>query len=415
MKILLVSTAWPWPTRKGYQLRLLQLANGLARWHEVTLLVPASAGPGEPGALQGSAFAIETFRLSRFAALPGVGAAFFGGRSLESGLVASPDLRRRLRELAPRFDRVVLQLVRLAGVTDSLAGTPWVLDLVDSLSLNLERRAALDRFWMRPLLRFEARRLAADERRMIAASAVALLVSERDRRHLAAALPAGLAARLEVVPLALPTWRESALPVGPPTAAARAHPTPPAGECAFAITGNLGYFPTVRGIAWFLDQVWPELRARHGDRLHFRIVGRAMPEAFRRRHGHDGIDIVADAPDVAPHYAAATLAIAPLFSGRGTRLKLIEAAAYAVPVVATSSASAGLPFSDPQSLWIAEDKDTFVAAVSAALASPAERSRRARHALDLARRRHDRELVVSVLAQRLSLLLESRKDRGLHP
>ena len=26
MKILLVSTAWPWPTRKGYQLRLLQLA-----------------------------------------------------------------------------------------------------------------------------------------------------------------------------------------------------------------------------------------------------------------------------------------------------------------------------------------------------------------------------------------------------
>ena len=42
MKILLVSTAWPWPTRKGYQLRLLQLANGLARWHEVTLLVPAA-------------------------------------------------------------------------------------------------------------------------------------------------------------------------------------------------------------------------------------------------------------------------------------------------------------------------------------------------------------------------------------
>jgi len=179
--------------------------------------------------------------------------------------------------------------------------------------------------------------------------------------------------------------------------------------------GTMGYAPNREGVAWFLDQVWPELRARHGDRLHFHIVGRAMPEAFRRRHGHDGIDIVADAPDVAPHYAAATLAIAPLFSGRGTRLKLIEAAAYAVPVVATSAASAGLPFSDPQSMWIAEDKDTFIAAVSAALASPVERSRRAKQALDLARRRHDRELVVSALAQRLSLLLESRKDRGLHP
>ena len=76
--------------------------------------------------------------------------------------MAAADLRRRLRELAQRFDRVVLQLVRLAGVTEPLAGTPWVLDLVDSLSLNLERRAALDRFWMRPLLRFAAGGLAAD-------------------------------------------------------------------------------------------------------------------------------------------------------------------------------------------------------------------------------------------------------------
>ena len=36
MKILLVSTAWPWPTRKGYQLRLLQLAEAFAARHEVT-------------------------------------------------------------------------------------------------------------------------------------------------------------------------------------------------------------------------------------------------------------------------------------------------------------------------------------------------------------------------------------------
>ncbi len=400
MKILLVSTAWPWPTRKGYQLRLLQLANGLARWHEVTLLVPASAGPGEPGALQGSAFAIETFRLSRFAALPGVGAAFFGGRSLESGLVASPDLRRRLRELAPRFDRVVLQLVRLAGVTDSLAGTPWVLDLVDSLSLNLERRAALDRFWMRPLLRFEARRLAADERRMIAASAVALLVSERDRRHLAAALPAGLAARLEVVPLALPTWRESALPVGPPTAAARAHPTPPAGECAFAITGNLGYFPTVRGIAWFLDQVWPEV-ARRYPRARLVVAGARPPRALARRVRRLGGRLVADPADLSALLAESDVALAPLFAGSGTPIKLLEALAAGIPAVATAAAAEGLDPALARCVAIPEDAASWVTTLRGLIANPVAARARAAIGAQLVRELHDPERIARALSDLL--------------
>lgn len=400
MKILLVSTAWPWPTRKGYQLRLLQLANGLARWHEVTLLVPASAGPGEPGALQGSAFAIETFRLSRFAAMPGVGAAFFGGRSLESGLVASPDLRRRLRELAPRFDRVVLQLVRLAGVTDSLAGTPWVLDLVDSLSLNLERRAALDRFWMRPLLRFEARRLAADERRMIAASAVALLVSERDRRHLAAALPAGLAARLEVVPLALPTWRESALPVGPPTAAARAHPTPPAGECAFAITGNLGYFPTVRGIAWFLDQVWPEV-ARRYPRARLVVAGARPPRALARRVRRLGGRLVADPADLSALLAESDVALAPLFAGSGTPIKLLEALAAGIPAVATAAAAEGLDPALARCVAIPEDAASWVTTLRGLIANPVAARARAAIGAQLVRELHDPERIARALSDLL--------------
>lgn len=400
MKILLVSTAWPWPTRKGYQLRLLQLANGLARWHEVTLLVPAGAGPGKPGVPQGSAFAVETFRLSRSAALPGVGAAFFGGRSLESGLVASADLRRRLRELAPRFDRVVLQLVRLAGVTDSLAGTPWVLDLVDSLSLNLERRAALDRFWMRPLLRFEARRLAADERRMIAASAVALLVSERDRRHLAAALPAGLAARLEVVPLALPTWPESALPVGPPTAAARAHPQPPAGECAFAITGNLGYFPTVRGIAWFLEQVWPEV-ARRYPRARLVVAGARPPRALARRVRRLGGRLVADPADLSALLAESDVALAPLFAGSGTPIKLLEALAAGIPAVATAAAAEGLDPALARCVAIPEDAASWVTTLRGLIANPVAARARAAIGAQLVRELHDPERIARALSDLL--------------
>ena len=396
MKILLVSTAWPWPTRKGYQVRLLQLAHGLARRHEVTLLVPvAPKAPMAP--MAPPAFAIETFRLSRWSAARGVGAAFFGGRSLESGLVTSADLERRLGELAPQFDRVVLQLVRLAGVTDRLGETPWVLDLVDSLSLNLERRAALDRFWMRPLLRFEARRLAGDERRMIAAASAALLVSERDRRHLAATLPPHLADRLAVVPLALAPAAQTTLTTSPPPSPPSApRPLPPVGEAELAITGNLGYFPTARGIRWFLDQVWPEV-ARQYPRVRLLVAGARPPRGLARRVRQAGGRLVADPADLPALLAASDIALAPLLAGSGTPIKLLEALAAGIPAVATPAAAEGLDPALARCLAIPEDAAGWVTTLHALIANPVAARARAAIGAQLVRELHDPERIAAAL------------------
>jgi len=395
MRILLVSTAWPWPTRKGYHLRLLQLAEGLARQHAVTLLVPASAAP-PPAQLP---YAIETFRLSRGSAARGVGGALFSSRSLESGLVASADLRRRLRDLAPRFDRVLLQLVRLAGVTDALGEVPWVLDLVDSLSLNLQRRAALDRFWMRPLLRFEARRLAADERRMIATCALALVVSERDRRHLAAALPEGLASRLAVLPLAL-----GAAPHASSLSARRA--ARPAGEAELAITGNLGYFPTARGIHWFLDEIWPGVAQKY-PRARLLVAGARPPRGLTRRVRALGGRLIADPPDLSPLLAGSDLALAPLLAGSGTPIKLLEALAAGIPAVATPAAAEGLDPALARCVAIPNDAAGWVTALHGLIANPIAARSRASIGERLVRELHDPETIARSLNELLQRPLPS--------
>ncbi len=395
MKVLLVSTAWPWPTRKGYQLRLLQLAEGLATRHQVTLLVPAGPAPPQRPP-HGPSCAIETFRVSRRSAARGVAGALLAGRSLESGLVTSEDLRRRLRELAPRFDRVLLQLVRLAGVSDALAGIPWVLDLVDSLSLNLERRAELDRFWMRPLLLFEARRLAADEHRMIAASSAALLVSERDRRHLAATLPAHLAARLRVVPLALTPASHPAVPAS----ARAARPARLADDVELAITGNLGYFPTARGVGWFLDEVWPEV-ARKYPRARLLVAGARPPRSLVRRVRAVGGRLVADPDDLPALLAASDLALAPLLAGSGTPIKLLEALAAGIPAVATPAAAEGLDPSLARCVAIPDGAAGWVTTLHGLIANPVAARARALVGAQLVRELHDPGRVAEALHEAL--------------
>ena len=98
------------------------------------------------------------------------------GWPLQALPFAQPQLGRRLRELAPRHDLVVLQLARLLPHLEDALGAPLVVDLIDCLSLNAGTRARFDLFFWRPLLRAEARRLAAAERRLVEASRTALVV-----------------------------------------------------------------------------------------------------------------------------------------------------------------------------------------------------------------------------------------------
>ena len=117
--------------------------------HEVTLLTPAPAKgqppPPEAAAVPGRALPAG----EALAALRGHGPGAAQAPAPADGLFYQPDLGRKLRELAPRNDLGILQLVRLAIHLEDFGDTPLVVDLIDSLSLNFSLRADVDRSWMR--------------------------------------------------------------------------------------------------------------------------------------------------------------------------------------------------------------------------------------------------------------------------
>ncbi|MEO7793520.1 MAG: glycosyltransferase family 4 protein, partial [Thermoanaerobaculia bacterium] len=233
-------------------------------------------------------------------------------------------------------------------------------------------------------------RLAADERRMIAASAASLLVSERDRRHLAANLPPHLASRLAVIPLTLP----------PPAQVAPARTLPPAGEAELAITGNLGYFPTARGIRWFLHEVWPEV-ARKYPRARLLVAGARPPRALSRQVRRLGGRLVADPADLPALLAGSDLALAPLLAGSGTPIKLLEALVAGIPAVATPAAAEGLDPALARCVAIPEDAAAWVTTIHGLIANPVAAAARAAIGAQLVRELHDPEKVARTLDELL--------------
>lgn len=164
--------------------------------------------------------------------------------------------------------------------------------------------------------------------------------------------------------------------------------------------GSFGYAPNVDAVHWFAEAIWPAIVGRAERPPRLLVVGRDAEQL--RLAPQPGIEIVGEVDGIAEAYRRASLVVAPLRAGTGTRLKLLEAAAHGVPMVATRLAARGLDFLAPDHLWLADAPAEFAAAVLDALGRPAERAARAARALALVRSHYDRDAAIARLACRLA-------------
>jgi glycosyltransferase involved in cell wall biosynthesis len=152
-----------------------------------------------------------------------------------------------------------------------------------------------------------------------------------------------------------------------------------------AFVGSMDWLPNQDAVRFFLDEVWPGIRARRPDAT-FQIIGRDPPAALRRLSGRDGVEVVGTVPDVRPSLEEAAVVVVPILVGGGTRLKIYEAMAMGVPVVSTAIGAEGLPLRNDEHLLIADTADDQVSAICALLTDRTRASR-----LAAAARRHVQE------------------------
>lgn len=136
-------------------------------------------------------------------------------------------------------------------------------------------------------------------------------------------------------------------------------PAPPTPGGPVLFVGGYLHPPNVEGAIWLARAVWPLVRAAQpGARLV--LAGRDPPAAVRALAADD-IEVPGTLPDLAPLYARASVAAAPVFWGAGVRIKILEALAAGLPVVATPAAADGLALVHEESALIAATAEAFAA------------------------------------------------------
>jgi len=89
------------------------------------------------------------------------------------------------------------------------------------------------------------------------------------------------------------------------------------------------------------------------------IVGKGIPPKYWKKQ-NEQIKIFRKLPEIKTAYYESDLLLAPLFSGGGTRYKILEAMACGTPVITTPMGVQGLNAKDYQEILIAKTKEEML-------------------------------------------------------
>lgn len=302
---LLLTTPYPlWPESAGGVRRTLGIARALAALgHRVTLL---SSGTPLPDHAKGG--------IAESLVYPGNSRAghFFNpgfARTLDRALNTGQDL------VVAGFPYQAYMLTRVCRRRRSAL-------VYDAHNLEAERFSNTGN----PLT---ALAVGLAESRLVRRANTVLAISEDDRL--------AFLRRYDRLPILLPNGVDITRFAPAPPDPSQLQRLSLSGKRVVLFCGSFDYRPNREALDFLLRADWP-IRSPGLPDTHLLVVGRQPPASA----GRQGVVVTGEVHDVVPYLRAADLVLAPLSSGGGTRLKIIEALACGQRVLSTPFGAMGL-------------------------------------------------------------------------
>jgi glycosyltransferase involved in cell wall biosynthesis len=127
--------------------------------------------------------------------------------------------------------------------------------------------------------------------------------------------------------------------------------------------GSLDYYPNEEGLIWFYEHVFPLIKKAIPEVVLTVVGASTKKERYQALLDDPSVHFEGRVADVQPFYYRAGVCIAPLLSGSGTRLKILEAMSFGNPIVSTSIGAEGLTIIPRKQLLIADEPFEFASIV----------------------------------------------------
>ena len=379
MKILFLSTWFPYPLDTGSRIRVHHLLRALGRSHQVTLVAMHSA----EGSKDRSFSILESDHIEiypvpidayRYVSAPQV---LKFASPIPVAFWPSRLMRQTVAKVAGlgQWDAVVAFQSPAALYAPQLPGVPRILDVDTSLSYQMyERHISHDRPVAQLRTWVSWQKAHQYETRLFRSFQLCTVVSPAEVDYITGMVSTS-SGHVEIVPNGVDCQYNRLGLV---------QPVPN----TLVFNGTLTYSANYDAMQYFLAEIYPLLQQQEPD-VSLTITGSTSGVDLVGLRLDEGVHLSGYVDDVRPLVAGARVCVVPLRQGGGTRLKILEAMALGTPVVATSKGAEGLDIVDGEHILLADDSVEFADRTLQLLRDPVLRQRLATNARRLVEQHYD--------------------------
>lgn len=362
MRVLFLSRWFPFPTDNGSKIRVYHLLKSLADQHEVALLSFANEPP--------TAAAVQVLR-AICSQVDFVSYKGFQTNSVRARLgFLSPTPRSLIdtfsAEMAEKVKKVSDQWKPDIVVASQLDMIPYALLVRDAFRVaeEIELTIPYEAYIKAPHLPAKLRKgltwwkLSAYLRRTLSAFQLCTVVSAPEQELARRVIPSTVP--IEVIPNGV-DFRSLQF--------VSREPQPD----RLIYNGALSYYANFDAMHFFLSEIFPRILER-APKTTLLITGNTQGAPIEQLPNRKNVVFTGYVEDIHAVVGASWALVAPLRLGGGTRLKVLEALALGVPVVATSKGVEGLDLEKGEEVLVADTPQQFAEATLSLLTDLALRN-----------------------------------------
>jgi len=174
------------------------------------------------------------------------------------------------------------------------------------------------------------------------------------------------------------------------------------------LCSNLSVRRNIDAAIWFTKKIFPKIREQIPD-AEFWIIGSYPTSEIQQLNLISGVHVTGTVNEIRNYYLKGKVFVAPYRFGAGTKLKVLEAMAMGLPIVATEVGCQGIDVINGQHLLIANTETEFSERVIELLQNPQLAQKLSAAGRTLVAQKYDWKKIVDDLEPKLQKLIYARE------
>ena len=345
MKLLFLTSRFPYPLEKGDKLRAYYFIKYLSTKHDIYLFAINENTPNQNLIDKVAPFCkkIEVVKISKLQSLANLIKAIFQFKiPYQTAYFTSHNAQKKLIAFAKENnpDAVFCHLIRMGEYIKHLSLENSMLDFMDTFSIGMKRYADNGNLLVRIAAKIEYRRLLKYENKLFDLFKHKIIISSQDQSY----IPHPNNTAIQIIPNGVDAdFYQS-------KSSEKKHD--------LLFIGNLSYAPNIYAINYAAEQIMPLV-----PELNLAVVG-ATPTSEILKLQSKQINIVGWVEDSRDAFNESKIMIAPMFISIGLQNKIIQAMSMEIPCVITSMANNALGATAEKEVLIADTPEEFITQIN---------------------------------------------------